>query len=1163
MPDRHRFSIGGLALLVFCSILVGLLPTDTTAGTGTIREQGGVKYADFCVSIRFNASTAEIDKIKQAFTGGNAVLADATDGQFAFGKVDIVNNSGASNEADVWILENSGRAFATCGSYGTPGTHITMYYPSNFGGSDANGNAYTVAHEFVHHLWGIKDEYSGPSGGGDCEATPGSSTANFCLMDNYFTRGGNMGTGTTYTLNELCVSSNHDPDGDTWQEASWSQSCWERIAAHPTRSGTAPGGLPTDGAPAVVTPTYRLPATDRRFVVCVDRSGSMASDDGGPATRLDLAKQSAEIFINLTDAGDRIGVTSFSSSASTQLNLTTIVNNVQRTQAINAVNGLSAGGSTNIREGLEESRDLLTAPSDRSCVQTIVLYTDGFHNVGADETTVIPSLQANDIKVIAIAVGGTTNDANLNQVACETGGRFFKVNSAADLPGLLAALSAEETGGGVLAQQPAMVGQGSTSETTAFVDAFTNEATFTLSWNNPNDDLDLTLVDPSGDVITPAQANADIEFITAAQTELFKIRGAALEVGTWTARVYGASVTGNGQHEVVVTSDTPEISFAIAFDKPSYVYPQKVKLMATPHFKGKRVIKAHVSGYYIRPDGGKGHIDLHDDGTMGDLEADDGVYTHVFDYFGGNGAYSFDLTASNFNGGTTFGGEALFAHVDPDVEDAPDFTRKIISAAIISGVPDNQPPEVSCDCPVEAECESHEGTEVVLTADVVDNDGDPLTVEWFVDGDLVETQNVPGGNPVTMATVQLEYTYPLGSHTVEVRATDDDGEVGSCETEVEIIDTTPPELHVGLNRDVLWPPNHKLVDISADVHVEDVCDPNPVWYLVSIESNEPDNGKGDGNTNNDIQGAGIGEADDEFQLRSERQGGGDGRKYTIVYVAEDASGNVTEVTVCVWVPHDKSGTAHASVGFAPGGGTIDDSYDRFALIISSWPDKYAMDINGNLLLIQKGFDATAIDPTRVYVGNTKGVVRPDEVVEIDVDGDGMKDLGLYYPTAAVLDLQSKLTGEEKNEAKLKSDASHGPIGIHYQGGDGTNYRVNDLFGMGEPIPLLPALPPIGFSGDDAPDVPKETEISSIYPNPFNPTTTVAFTLKESSAVVLRIYNARGALVRTLKNETLPSGRHQVQWNGRDEHGRQVATGVYFAQLTAGQLRSTKKLVMIK
>jgi len=119
-------------------------------------------------------------------------------------------------------------------------------------------------------------------------------------------------------------------------------------------------------------------------------------------------------------------------------------------------------------------------------------------------------------------------------------------------------------------------------------------------------------------------------------------------------------------------------------------------------------------------------------------------------------------------------------------------------------------------------------------------------------------------------------------------------------------DTTPPTISVELSDNTLWPPNHKMVDISVDVTAEDDSGDVTV-VLTSITSSEDDNGKGvgDGNTNDDIQGAEFGTLDTEFQLRAERAGKGSGRVYTITYTASDAAGNTAEAVVEVAVAKSK------------------------------------------------------------------------------------------------------------------------------------------------------------------------------------------------------------------------------------------------------------------
>jgi hypothetical protein len=86
-----------------------------------------------------------------------------------------------------------------------------------------------------------------------------------------------------------------------------------------------------------------------------------------------------------------------------------------------------------------------------------------------------------------------------------------------------------------------------------------------------------------------------------------------------------------------------------------------------------------------------------------------------------------------------------------------------------------------------------------------------------------------------------------------------------------------------------------------------------------------------------------------------------------------------------------------------------------------------------------------------------------------------------------------------------------------------------------------------------------------YPNPFNPTTTIRYSIAEHGQVTLKIYNAAGQLVRTLvKEEQVPqAGGFAKVWNGLNDQGQSVASGVYFYQLTAKNFEQTKKLVVLK
>jgi predicted extracellular nuclease len=106
---------------------------------------------------------------------------------------------------------------------------------------------------------------------------------------------------------------------------------------------------------------------------------------------------------------------------------------------------------------------------------------------------------------------------------------------------------------------------------------------------------------------------------------------------------------------------------------------------------------------------------------------------------------------------------------------------------------------------------------------------------------------------------------------------------------------------VSVTPDLLWPANHKYVAVTANVIVSDNFDQNPVVELVSITSNEPDDGLGDGDTANDI----VIVDDYHFKLRAERSGTGEGRIYTITYKVTDTCGNETIATMTVSVPKNK------------------------------------------------------------------------------------------------------------------------------------------------------------------------------------------------------------------------------------------------------------------
>ena len=206
-------------------------------------------------------------------------------------------------------------------------------------------------------------------------------------------------------------------------------------------------------------------------------------------------------------------------------------------------------------------------------------------------------------------------------------------------------------------------------------------------------------------------------------------------------------------------------------------------------------------------------------------------------------------------------------------------------------------------------------TTTTRTVNVVDtiaptitlNGANPMTVEChtgFTDpgatasdgcaGDLTSAITVGGSvNANVVGTYTLTYSVSDGSHTTTTTRT------------VKVVDTTPPVITLNGQTPSMWPPNHKYQTFRVTDFVASVTDSCGTSLGVGsvviskVTSDELENSGGDGNTLNDIV---IAADCRSVQLRAEREGGGNGRVYTITFRVADASGNTTTATARVTVP---------------------------------------------------------------------------------------------------------------------------------------------------------------------------------------------------------------------------------------------------------------------
>jgi len=99
--------------------------------------------------------------------------------------------------------------------------------------------------------------------------------------------------------------------------------------------------------------------------------------------------------------------------------------------------------------------------------------------------------------------------------------------------------------------------------------------------------------------------------------------------------------------------------------------------------------------------------------------------------------------------------------------------------------------------------------------------------------------------------------------------------------------------------------------------------------------------------------------------------------------------------------------------------------------------------------------------------------------------------------------------------------------------------------------------------DETSLVPNEYYLKQNFPNPFNPFTTIEYGIPEAGDISLKIYNILGQEVRELININQNAGVYKILWNGKDNFGMDVASGVYILSISANKFNNTKKLILLR
>ena len=222
---------------------------------------------------------------------------------------------------------------------------------------------------------------------------------------------------------------------------------------------------------------------------------------------------------------------------------------------------------------------------------------------------------------------------------------------------------------------------------------------------------------------------------------------------------------------------------------------------------------------------------------------------------------------------------------------------------------------------------------------------------------------------------------------------------------------------------------------------------------------------------------------------------------------------------------------------------------RFYSVQPGWDWWWVID-NVGVYGVEGGGGPTFDPPANVQIDDELGLLtweEPTDARSAKVSNDASREL-LGYDVYLDDDLQGSVTDLEWQYVDLVNGVEY-TAGVQAVYDDGTSDIVEVEFtyegvGAGMDLPLI-------------------TELRGNYPNPFNPTTKIRFSIVDPGHVQLNIYNMKGQLVKTLVNEELEANFHEVVWNGRDNSGKTTASGVYFYKMRASNYTSTKKMILMK
>jgi len=214
----------------------------------------------------------------------------------------------------------------------------------------------------------------------------------------------------------------------------------------------------------------------------------------------------------------------------------------------------------------------------------------------------------------------------------------------------------------------------------------------------------------------------------------------------------------------------------------------------------------------------------------------------------------------------------------------------------------------------------------------------------------------------------------------------------------------------------------------------------------------------------------------------------------------------------------------------------------------------------DIVCTEVSFEGSRVEHFQQYVmkdnDNKKvliGVIRAlnDEIDDVLLPGEGL---------FATLKFES-MKGTKPQLAVTHWELSGGgKLHLHMVDSDGKTF-CQEIIKQNQDARPLPLKQ--GFSEGSAAPHPTKFGLQQNYPNPFNPETVMKFSVPQDCWVSLKVFNLLGQVVTTLVDEQKSAGEYAVQWNGKNQQGQDVASGVYFYRIKAGDYESVKRMTLLR